>query len=312
MKNIVTITLNPAVDKSSHIDHVIPERKLRCAAPKFEPGGGGINVSRAIKKLGGSSTALYLAGGPTGLILKDLLREEGVEQCDLPTTEWTRENMIIFESTTRLQYRFGMPGPTVQPEEWKQVLEFLASLSPRPDYIVASGSISPGIPTNIYAQIARIAESLGCRLIVDTSGAALHETLQERVFLLKPNIAELAFLEGKNIEGEDHLEEAAKKLIKRGHCEVVVVSLGAGGALLVTDDLCTRISAPTVKIQSKVGAGDSMVAGIALALARDASILNAALFGVAAGSAAVMTPGTELCGREDTDRIFTYLQHTSS
>lgn len=308
MQNIVTLTLNPAIDKSASIDHLIPEKKLRCTPPKFEPGGGGINVSRAIKKLGGTSTALYLAGGPAGMILKDLLKEEGVHQNMISCSAWTRENVIIFEKNTTLQYRFGMPGPLIQPDEWNRVLEFLASLNPGPDYIVASGSIPPGVPDDIYARVAGVAKKLKSRLIVDTSGAALLGTLKEQVFLLKPNLAELATLEGKTILDETHLEGAAMKLIQRGCCEVVVVSLGAGGALVAIADGCFRITAPTVAIQSKVGAGDSMVAGLVYALSQGHTIRDASRFGIATGTAAVMTPGTQLCRREDAERIYKYLQ----
>lgn len=309
MSDIVTITLNPAVDKSSSIDRLIAERKLRCSSPKFEPGGGGINVSRAIRKLGGASTALYLSGGPPGQILTDLLKDEGVDFHSVPTSDWTRENLIVLEKDTGLQYRFGMPGPSVKPAEWNLVLEILAALDPPPAFIVASGSVPPGVPDDIYARIARKTNS---RLIVDTSGAALLQTLQENVYLLKPNLAELAAMEGQTLEDEAHVEAAALKLIASRHCEVVVVSLGAAGALLTTADGHTRIHAPTVPIQSKVGAGDSMVAGLVLGLAKGFSIVEATRFAVAAGTAAVMSPGTELCRLEDAERLYSYLQERAS
>ncbi len=304
MQDILTITLNPAVDKNASIDHVVPERKLRCSVPSFEPGGGGINVSRAIYKLGGQSTTLYLAGGPSGLILEQLLGAEGIKQQRVPIEEWTRENLIVSEKATGQQFRFGMPGPSVQPEEWRSVLAFLEETTPAPGYIVASGSIPPGVPEDAYAQIARLAKKRGSRFILDTSGKALKAAIKSPFYLLKPNIAELAFLEGAPIEDEEHLESAAQKLIKNGCCEFVVVSLGAGGAYLSSKNACIRITAPTVPIQSKVGAGDSMVAGLTLALAKGNSIEDSAMFGVAAGSAAVMTPGTQLCRSADTDRLF--------
>ena len=309
MKNVTTITLNPAVDKNASVTHVIAERKLRCSTPVFEPGGGGINVSRAIKKLGGHSTAVYLAGGPTGDILEKLLDEEGIQQSRIALQEWTRENLIVSEEATGLQYRFGMPGPSVNLCEWQKMLDHVSHLDPSPDYIVASGSIPPGVPEDIYARLAHCARKKGARLVVDTSGVALREGIKAGIFLLKPNIGELASLEGKAIEDDTHLEAAARNLIDSGQCEHVVVSLGAGGALLVTSNLCMRITAPTVAIQSKVGAGDSMVAGLVLALARGSSIQDSVLYGVAAGSAAVMTPGTQLCNQSDTLRLFEQLMN---
>lgn len=308
MQPILTLTLNPSVDKNASVDHVVAERKLRCGLPSYEPGGGGINVARAVHKLGGAAAALYLAGGPAGETLRRLLGEESIEQHVVPIEGWTRENFIAYEATTGLQYRFGMPGPAVQEGEWRQSLEMLTAVDPAPAYVVVSGSLPPGVPDDFCARVVRRARRWGGRVLVDTSGAALREALHEPAYLIKPSIGELAALVGHSITGEEELEAIAMQFVHEERCEGVVVSLGAGGALVATADGPRRLRAPVVPVQSKVGAGDSMVAGLALMLARGRPVLEAAQFGVAAGAAAVMTPGTELCRRDDAERLFEQMQ----
>jgi len=304
MKTIVTMTLNPAIDKSSSVAHVVPERKLYCKPPLFEPGGGGVNVSRAIKKLGGKSLLLYPAGGLTGKRLQQLLDEEGLDHRPLPIVGMIRESLVILEESTGQQYRFGMPGPKLKKIEWESFLQKLAVIAPPPDYVVASGSLLPGVPPDFYAQVARVGKKKGTKTIVDVSGKALKEALEEGVFLIKPNVREFRELVGEEIKEESQIKAEAQKMVKSGRCEVLVISLGAAGALAVSVDFAEHILPPTVPIVSKVGAGDSMVAGIALSLARGNPLRESVLFGVAAGTAAVMTPGTELCRREDAERLF--------
>jgi 6-phosphofructokinase 2 len=304
MKTIVTMTLNPAIDKSSSVDHVVAERKLYCKPPRFEPGGGGVNVCRAIKKLGGKSRLLYPAGGLTGKRLQELLDEEGLDHRPFPIVGMIRESLVILEESTGRQYRFGMPGPALQKEEWESFLQELAAMEPSPDYVVASGSLPPGAPPDFYAQVARIGKKKGTKTIVDVSGEALKAALEEGVFLIKPNVREFRELVGKEVKEKTQIKAEAQKMVKSGRCEVLVISLGAAGALAVSEDFVEHILPPTVPIVSKVGAGDSMVAGIVLSLARGNPLRESVLFGVAAGSAAVMTPGTELCRREDAERLF--------
>jgi len=304
LKSIIAIAMNPSIDKTSSVDHVVAERKLYCKPPRFEPGGGGVNVSRAIKKLGGESLLLYPAGGLTGERLKGLLDQEGLNHRKCPTEGWTRENLVVLEESTGQQYRFGMPGPELLRREWEQWLEDLSAIEPPADFLVASGSLPPGVPPDFYAQVARVGKERGTRTIVDVSGKALEAALKEGVFLIKPNVREFRELVGKDIKEESQIKTEAQEMVKSGRCEVLVISLGAAGALAVSEDFVEHILPPTVPIVSKVGAGDSMVAGIALSLARGNPLRESVLFGVAAGSAAVMTPGTELCRREDTERLF--------
>ena len=304
MKTIVTMTMNPAIDKSSSVAHVVAERKLYCRPPRFEPGGGGVNVCRAIKKLGGESILLYPAGGLTGERLQELLNQEGLDHRPFPIEGLTRESLVILEESTGRQYRFGMPGPEFQEQEWQEFLRELSVPERKPDYLVASGSLPPGVPTDFYARAARVGKDRGAKVIIDVSGEALEEAIKEGVYLIKPNVREFRELVGEDIKEESQIKAEAQRMVKSGRCEVLVISLGAAGALMVSEEISERILPPTVPIISKVGAGDSMVAGIVLSLARGKPLRESVLFGVAAGTAAVMTPGTELCRREDTERLY--------
>lgn len=304
VKGIVSLAMNPAIDKSSSVEHVLAERKLYCKAPRFEPGGGGVNISRALKELGGESVLLYAAGGLTGHRLMDLLDQEGITQRPLPIEGMTRESLVILEESTGQQFRFGMPGPSLSNEECERCLHELSAISPTPDYLVASGSLPSGVPDDFYARVARAGKNNGTRVIIDASGEALKRALQEGVYLIKPNGREFRDLVGKDIKEETQIKAEAQKMVKSGRCEILVISLGAAGALMVSENIAEHILPPTVPIVSKVGAGDSMVAGIVLSLARGKTLRDSVRFGVAAGAAAVMAPGTELCRREDVERLY--------
>lgn len=310
MQSIVTLTINPTIDTSSKVDNVVANTKLRCQTPRHDPGGGGINVSRVIKRLGGSSKAIYPAGGTNGEMLKELLDREGIEHLPISIANMTRENVMILETNSGKQYRFGMPGPELSESEWKECLHKIETLEVTPDYIVGSGSIPPGVPDDFYAQLAELATKIDAKLIVDTSGKALTLAAEAGVYLLKPNLNELQHLADAELNSEEEREKLAKKLIDEKQAETIVVSLGTAGALLVTSETSERIRAPIVTIKSRVGAGDSMVAGIVLRLAQGHPIDVAVRYGIAAGSAAVMTPGTELCRAEDTNRLYRYISET--
>jgi 6-phosphofructokinase 2 len=304
MKAIVAFTMNPAIDKSSNVEHVIAERKLYCKPPHFEPGGGGVNVARAIKRLGGESVLLYPAGGLAGHRLKELIEQEGINHQSIPIEGMTRENLIVLEESTGQQFRFGMPGPALRDEEWERCLHELSAINPNPDYLVASGSLPPGVPSDFYARVARMGKEKGAKVIIDAPSEALNHALQEGVYLIKPNIREFRELVGQDVQEEAQIKAEAAKLVKSGRCEVLVISLGAAGAIMAAENLTEHILPPTVRIVSKVGAGDSMVAGIVLSLARGKTLRDSVLFGIAAGAAAVMTPGSELCRREDAERLY--------
>ncbi|HVD97172.1 MAG TPA: 1-phosphofructokinase family hexose kinase [Cytophagaceae bacterium] len=308
MKSIYTLTLSPALDKSTSVEHVVPEHKLRCEEAKFEAGGGGINVSRAIKKVGGDSVAVYTKGGPTGDLLQKLLNLEQINQVPVECKNWTRENFVVVETSSNQQFRFGMPGPALEEDEWKQCLEILSNPSRQIDYIVASGSVPDGVPQDFYRQLSAIAKKKKAKLILDSSGNALKEALQEGIYLLKPNTKELGELVGRELNTVKEQEEAAKEVIRTYDVQLLVVSMGPSGAMIVSKDETYHVSAPSIKKRSTVGAGDSMVAGLVLSLSNGNSILDALRYGIACGTAATMNTGTELCRKEDVEELFDWMK----
>lgn len=307
MKNIVTVTLNPAIDKSASIDHIVPEHKLRCTNIKYEPGGGGINVSRAIKKLGGESTAVFSCGGHSGTLMQTLLGKEEVANIPVKVREWTRENFIVVESSTNRQFRFGMPGPEMNVEEANQFLEVLKKLEPKPDFIVASGSLPPGLPVDFFARMAKLSKELGAKFILDTSGEPLQLAIDEGVYLVKPNLGELSKLAKVDSITAEKVEMFAKQLIYKNNSKVVVVSMGAAGAMLISDERTEHIPAPPVHKKSTVGAGDSMVAGMVYSLAQGNGLSEMVKFGVACGTAATMNSGTELFKQKDVESLYRWI-----
>lgn len=300
---IATLTLNPAIDESSSVDHVISEHKLRCSEPSYEPGGGGINVSRAVRELGGESRAVFTSGGATGDLLLQLLQEAGLEAEPIAIEGLTRQNLTVFDESTTEQYRFVMPGPELTDADGERCLQAIPDLKPVPGYLVLSGSLPRGVASDFYAHVAENVPD-ATRVVVDTSGEALQRTVESGVFLIKPNLRELGQLSGQELHGDPEIEAAARTLIEKGKVQHVVVSLGAGGALHVSREHREHVRSPTVPIRSKVGAGDSMVAGLVTRLAAGDDVGRAVRFGVAAGAAAVMTEGTRLCRREDVERLY--------
>lgn len=307
MKKIITLTLNPALDKSISVARLVPEKKLQCSDAKVEPGGGGINVSRAIHKLGGSSEAVYLSGGYTGKQFEALMDAENILSAVLPMRGDTRENFVVVDASANLQYRFGMQGPEVSEPEWQQALEYIKEQN-NVAYIVASGSLPPGVPVDIFGRLAVIAKQKNARLIVDTSGEALQYAVKEGLFLIKPNLGELSNLYGKEKLAKEEILNAARSIIAGGGCEVMVVSMGAEGAMLITHDKRLQVKPPKVIIHSTVGAGDSMVGAMVLTLSKDWNLEDVLRYGVAAGTAATLNAGTELCKKEDTERLFKELK----
>ena len=303
---IVTLTVNPTIDKSTKFSGLVAEQKIRCEAPQFDAGGGGINVSKAIIRLGGKSLAVFTAGGPSGELLQDLVKQENIDYQIVSTKNWTRENFIAVDSLTNAQYRFGMPGAEILPDEANQILKNIEQL--KPDYLVASGSISAGLGDDFYEKVAAVSRKIGSKLIIDTSGEPLKQAVDEGVFLLKPNVSELAMLVGANTLEIDEVDEAAREIIGKGGCEIVVISLGPQGAVLVTKDICEHIPAPSVKKKSTVGAGDSMVGGMVWALSEGKNLHEMIRLGVACGSAATMNEGTQLFKKDDAMRLFAWLQ----
>lgn len=304
MTQIVTLTMNPAVDLSASAPKVVPTQKLRCRRPMREPGGGGINVARVVTALGGQARAVYPAGGATGAMLCELLNETGIPSVKIPIAETTRESFAVHDETSGEQYRFVFPGPELSREEALRCLDTLAGLVPRPDYVIASGSLPPGVPDHFYAEAARAVRHMGAKLVVDTSGPALARSVEEHVYLIKPNLRELKELVHADLESPDAWIEAARSLVKERAIEVVALTLGHRGALLVTRDHVVRAHPAEIKVVSGIGAGDSFLGAMIWRLASCDDLVDAFRYGVAAGSAALLTPGTRLCQRADVESLY--------
>ncbi len=304
--DIVTLTLHPALDKSTEVERMVPERKLRCSSLHRDAGGGGINVSKGIRRLGGQSTAVFPVGGNNGQRLLALLDKEGVATAPVEVVGETRENFAVFETSTGHQYRFTLPGEPLSVEEAEACIDAVRRL--RPALLVVSGSLPPGLPIDYCAQVAAAVRPIGARVILDTSGDALQAALAEHFFLLKPNIGELSRLVGVERLEMNQVDDAAMSLVHSGRCEVVVVSLGAQGALLASRDGFVHVAAPIVEKRSTVGAGDSMVAGMVWALSQGKPLFEMVQIGVACGTAATMNPGTELFRADDVWRLLNWIQ----
>lgn len=307
-KRVITLTVNPVIDKSVFVAGICPNTKLRCTAPSYDPGGGGINVSRALKKLGRDSLCIYLAGGPTGEHLKQLLDKEGIEQSVVPINGWTRDNLSVTDTITDQQYRFGTPGPLVSKEEWETLLKQLERYLQEGDYLVASGKLSPGIPDDFYAQVGAMAKKKRTRFILDTSGEALVQGSKSHIYILKPNLGELSALYGNKSISAFELESMAKNFLDGHDCEILVVSLGAKGALLATKYGMEYIPAPIVFQKSTIGAGDSMVAGMIASLLHGRTVRDMVKYGVACGAAATMHEGIQLCNKADAEKLYEWIK----
>jgi 6-phosphofructokinase 2 len=300
---IVTLTMNPALDITTDTDRVIPTDKMRCGLPRYDPGGGGINVARIAHVLGASVSALFPAGGHAGDKVTDLVADSGVLVQRITVARSTRESFTVDEDSTGQQYRFVLPGPRLTDAEQTECLDKLSAAAAFADFVVASGSLPPGVPGDFYQRVADICRERGALLILDTSGAGLRH-ICSGVFLLKPSVRELRECVGRGLISESEQLAAAHELIDRGCAQFVVVSLGSQGALLATQHGSQRYSAVMVPSGSGVGAGDAMIAGITVALSRGWRLDKAVRLGTAAGSAMLLTPGTAPCTHEDVERLF--------
>jgi 6-phosphofructokinase 2 len=303
MNKIVTLTVNPVLGKNTSVNRLVSGQKLRCSAPVFYAGGGGINVSRAIQNLGGASLAIYLAGGPCGTILEHLMTAKRIDQKKVGIKGSTRENTTVLDHAAQMPYHFGDPGPTVFEDEWQEALDLVEENLGLGDYLVASGKLTYGIPDDFYVRVAELARSKKARLVLDTKGPALKKAVGSEIFLLKPNLRELSELYGVGSLSHAELETLAQKFIGDHRCTALVVSMGARGALLATSETIVHVSAPIVAQKSMIGAGDSMVAGMVLAHRAGKDFVDMMRYGVACGSAATLKPGAQLCQKNDVDQL---------
>jgi len=306
MTDILTVTLNPALDVLTTIDQVSDTHKMRCGAVIKHPGGGGVNVARVLHRMGANCVATYLAGGVTGERHHKLMSAEKVRCHVIPIADETRESFSAHELTSGNDFRFVLPGPNVSATEIETFFDYVAQHLPK-QLLVISGGLAPGMPTDFYARLAALAKQQGVRVVLDTNGPALAEALRVGVYLFKPSLRELRDLTGQALLDEASQIAAAQQLIQQGQAEIVAVSLGAEGAMVVSADECWRARSISVDVQTTIGAGDSFVAGMVWSLSRGDTLLKAFQFGMASGAAALLTPGTSLAQASDVHRLIPYL-----
>lgn len=303
MTDILTITPNPAVDLSTSVEKIIPTHKLRGASQRRDPGGGGINVARVLRRLGGEARAIYPVGGAIGKMLRELLDREGVVSQTFAIADETREDFFVSETGTGQQYRFILPGPRLVEAEWQECLKLVSSIEAFPRFVVASGSLPAGVPDDFYARLARIAKQRGATMILDTSGTALAIAVEEGVDLIKPNLREMRELSGSEPSDAVEWEEAARTIVRNKRVAIVALTMGHLGATLITSDRILRAQPLAVTPLSAVGAGDSFLAALVWRLAAGADLADCFRQAVAAGAAALLNPGTELCRPHDVARL---------
>ena len=301
---IVTLTLNPALDLASDLVALIPDTKLRCTAPSLDPGGGGLNVSRAIAALGGESLALVALGGLTGDRLAGLIRDEGVPFLSMTAPGESRQSLTVTETSTGRQYRFMLPGPIWSAQDQERVFALLRASARPGAFGVISGSQPPGVPVDFPASLAQAMP--GLQVVLDTSGPALAQAVAHPIpnlVILRMDGDEAETLAGRRLISRSATADFAAGLVARGVAQMVVVARGADGSVLVDKDRRIFAKAAKVKVKSTVGAGDSFVAGLVLSLAKGEPRETALAWGAAAASAAVMSDATQLCKKADVLRL---------
>lgn len=304
--DILTITLNPTVDYATTAPDILRDQKLRCTEPQIDPGGGGINVARAIRKLGGQATALVAIGGATGAHLLQLLALEGVPTVAFQGPGETRQSMTVTETSTGEQLRFVMPGPSWNDADVARGLDSIDQAAGDGTFVVLSGSQPPGVAKDFPTIAAEHVAGRKAKLIVDTSGPALEHLAadaHDAVFLLRMDGEEAEGLAGRPLPLRADTANFARSLIAKGVARNIIVARGADGSVLATADKAWHCVAPKVKVISKVGAGDSFVGAFTLSSARGEPLSESLRSGVAAASAAVASEATRLCDPELTARI---------
>ncbi len=305
---LTTLTLNPALDTVTSIDHVTPTHKMRCGPTQSHPGGGGVNVARVAHRLGVDVHAVVLAGGLTGQRLRDMLGHEGIHTLYAPCESETRTALTVRETATGLDYRFTLPMAPVTEAECQGAIRQFKRQAQGQAFAVASGSLPAGAPPDAYADLARWARAGAVKLVLDSSGDALAHGLEAGVYVFKPSLRELSAWAGETLTNPVQWRAAARRCIAKGQAHAVALTLGEQGADLILADRAWRAPALKVDPLTTVGAGDSFLGGLVTALIRDASWPEALRWAMASSAAALLSPGTALCQPSDVQRLLPEVQ----
>jgi 6-phosphofructokinase 2 len=299
---IATVTLNPSLDRTVTVEELVMDEANRWTSLRRDPGGKGINVSRVIHELGGETVAYGFIGGIDGETLKHLLQQQAVPFDFTPIKGEIRSNFIIADLATYHQTRIDAPGPHIMRHELQKLVQKVKHISPKPDFLVFAGSVPPAVPADIYRQLIEAAKNNGIKTVLDSDNKWLKEGIKAKPNVIKPNVHEAEELLGKHLRSEAAIVKALKLLVDRG-IEVAVISRGKDGLIAANGEMVLKAIPPQVEVRSTVGAGDSTIAGLVLKLNEGLAIDEACRWAVAAGTAATLTPGTELCRREDVERL---------
>lgn len=298
---VLTVTLNPSIDIGTEADEVITDQKTRCASPFFDPGGGGINVSRVLNRLGIYSDALFTSGGYTGNLLKEMMKEEDIPAIPIESPDKTRQNIAIIDNSIGKQYRFVLPGLVSDLNIWESALQKIDELADQYDYIIASGSLPDGIPESAYSEIATIAKKHNSAFILDTSGSSLIKGIAQGAEFIKPNQEE--FQEMKQIFGAATDSELCELLFKKG-VKNIVHTLGKEKTLLITPESETSFTPPKIKLRSTIGAGDSFIGGMVAGLIKGYTKQQSVGYGISAAASTLQSEGTDLCDAAEVEEIY--------
>jgi 6-phosphofructokinase 2 len=299
---IATVTLNPSLDRTVTVEELVMDEANRWTSLRRDPGGKGINVSRVIHELGGETIAYGFIGGIDGETLKHLLQQQAVPFDFTPIKGEIRSNFIIADLATYHQTRIDAPGPHIMRHELQKLVQKVKHISPKPDYLVFAGSVPPAVPADIYRQLIEAAKHNGIKTVLDSDNKWLKEGIKAKPNVIKPNVHEAEELLDKHLRSETAIVKALKLLVDSG-IEVAVISRGKEGLIAANGEKVVKAIPPQVEVRSTVGAGDSTIAGLVLKLNEGLDIDEACRWAIAAGTAATLTPGTELCRREDVERL---------
>ena len=295
---ISTITLNPSIDQHIIVRNLMKDDTNRAEGFFRYPGGKGVNVSKAIRELGGRTRAYALIGGFPGDLWKELIRELDIPFVAVPVRGDVRINTILTDLRDASQTRISAPGPRVSENEIRHFLKRLLAVRPKPAFWALGGSLSPGMGQSTYCRFVSALQKNGVPCVLDTDNEALKLGVAAKPFLIKPNEYEMERLVGRSLKSVGNFLDAARLLVRQG-VRIVIVSLGPRGALFVTDKESFHVLTPKVVVKSKVGAGDSLIGGFLLGLHQKLSLKDAARLGVAASTSAVMREAPRLCLRSD-------------
>ena len=304
---IVTLTPNPAIDHTVTLDNFVPEDANRIVSSRSDPGGKGINVSRVLLELGCESLATGFISGGRGRFIEHALHEQGIYTDFLHTPGQTRTNITIIDRKHNTTTILNERGPETDRNHVPHLLQRLRRHLRPGDWLVIGGSIPPGLDSGLYREVITLARSRGVRCILDADGQPLLQGIAAKPFLVKPNRTEVERMLGRMRRRADPLREAAEQIHAAG-AEVVVLSQGAKGAIVVSDEGAWRIYPPAVSADSTVGTGDAMVAGLVQVLSQGGPLPDALRLGAAAGAATALTAGTQLCRRADVVRLLSRVQ----